>query len=388
MGLCLTCTESSGKQLALALQSKPWLLGRDTHIRQGSSTIPHWADDLVPRIGQLPPDTVSANFVDRLLRGAVNMGASRPRLLSALHLNDAPLRNPIGRVSRAVMINLFAAIERDFGDPAIGLRLARAARPVCFSDLGFVALLARTVGDMLQTTVDIQGYRQNVWRAHLDCSAKPARLVWELPNDDHGHLDASIEFSAASYVHFYRTCLPARIAPKIVRFRHRPRFAESLYAELLGCPVVFGANVTCLEFELSQLNLPLPDANPELQIMLQAKYAQPVVWFSEGRKHAGLSYLYIAGELNKSPLKLERLAASFGLTERTLRRKLVQEGHPFRDLLEQVRRDLCDLYRFEGRRSMTDVAELLGYSELSAFTRAHKGWYGVPPSVQLESRAV
>ena len=308
------------------------------------------------------------------------MGASRPRLLTALHLSDAPLRNPIGRVSRAVLINFFAAIQREFADPAIGLRLARAAQPGCFSDLGYVAMLARTVGDMLQATVDIQGFRQNVWTAHLDLGAKPASLTWKLPDDDHGHLDACIEFSAASYAHFYRTCLPAQLSPKIVRFRHRPRFAEALYTELLGCPVVFGAEYTALQFDNSQLNLPLPNANPDLQSMLQATYAQPVAWLLEGHKHAGLSYLYLASELNKSPLKLERLAASFGLTERTLRRKLVQEGFPFRDLLEQVRRDLCDLYRFEGRRSMSEIAELLGYSELSAFTRAHKGWHNMPPS--------
>ncbi len=350
----------------------------------GSIAIQHWADKLVPRIGGLKPDTVSANFVDRILRGAVNMGASRPRLLSALHLNDAPLRNPIGSVSRTVLINLFTAIEREYADPAIGIRLAMVARPSCFSDLGFVALLAPTVGEMLQTTVDIQSYRQNVWRAHLDRDAKPVRLVWALPKDDPGHLDACIEFSLASYANYYRSCLPARIAPKIARFRHQPRFAETLYAELFGCPVVFGADETCLEFEHSQLSLPLPNANRDLQMTIQAKYAQPMAWLANGHKHAGLSYLYLAGELNKSPLKLARLAASFGLTERTLRRKLVQEGYPFRDLLEHVRRDLCDLYKLEGRRSMSEVAELLGYSELSAFTRAHKNWYGVPPSGLIE----
>jgi AraC-like DNA-binding protein len=347
---------------------------------RGGRTIPHWADELTPRIGQLQPDTVSANFVDRLMRGAVNMGASRPRLLSALHLSDAPLRNPIGRVSRAVLINFFAAIEREFADPAIGLKLARAAKPSCFSDLGYAAMLSPTVGDMVQATVDIQRYRQNVWKAHLGLDAATATVVWNLPDDAYRQLDACLEFSVASYAHFYRTCLPARIAPKVVRFRHQPRFAEALYTDLLGCPVVFGAAQTCLEFDRSQLNLPLPQANPELQSMLQAKYAQPVAWLANGHKHAGLSYLYLASELNKSPLKLERLASSFGLTERTLRRKLVQEGYPFRDLLAQVRRDLCELYRFEGRRSMSEIAELLGYSELSAFTRAHKGWHNVPPS--------
>ena len=365
--------------MPLALWSLTWL--RSCHkAGEGAKAIPHWADELAPRVGQLQPDTVSANFVDRLLRGAVNMGASRPRLLSALRLSDAPLRNPIGSVSRAVLINLFVAIEREFSDPAIGLRLARAAKPRCFSDLGFVALLSPTVGDMMQRTVDIQRFRQNVWKVRFESDSKPARLVWELPDDDHGHLDACVEFSAASYAHFYQTCLPAQIAPKILRYRHQPRFSAALYGELIGCPVVFGAEETCLEFDRSQLNLALPNANSDLQSRLQEKYAQPVVWLSEGRKHAGLSYLYLSSELNKSPLKLERLAASFGLTERTLRRRLVQEGYPFRDLLQQVRRDLCDLYRFEGRRSMSEIAELLGYSELSAFTRAHKGWYNVPPS--------
>lgn len=365
--------------MPLALWFVAWLLSL-CKMGEGAKAIPHWTEELVPRIGPLQPDTVSANFVNRLLRGAVNMGASRPQLLFALNLNDAPLRNPIGRVSRAVLINFFAAIEREFAEPGIGLKLASAAKPGCFSDLGYGAMLAPTVGDMFQATVEIQGLRQNVWKVYLDLDAKPALLRWELPDDDHGHLDACVEFSAASYAHFYKNCLPARIAPKIVRFKHQPRFAEALYADLFGCPVVFGAYQTCLEIDHSQLNLSSPNANPDLQLMLQAKYAQPVAWLMDERRHLGLSYLYLATELNKSPLTLERLAASFGLTERTLRRKLVQEGYPFRDLLELVRCDMCDLYRFEGRRSMSEIAELLGYSELSAFTRAHKRWHNVPPS--------
>jgi AraC-like DNA-binding protein len=100
---------------------------------------------------------------------------------------------------------------------------------------------------------------------------------------------------------------------------------------------------------------------------------------TEGRKYTALSYLYLASELNKSSLTLERLAASFGMSERSLRRKLVEEGYPFRQLLEKVRRDLCDLYYMEGCRPMGEIAELLGYSELSAFSRAHKGWYGASP---------
>lgn len=336
----------------------------------------------MPRIGALERDTVGANFIDRLVRGAVNIGASRPRLLAAIHVQDAPLRNPIGRLSRQVMVSLFSAIEREFGDPAAGIRLANAARPGCFSDLGFIALFAANVGDMVGDTVNIQGFRQNVWNAVFDRQSNPARLTWHLPEDAGGQLDACVEFSVASYAHLYRYALPSKLQPLAIRFRHQPRFAVERYAALLECPVFFGAETSGIEFDHSQLSLPSPNANPELQRALLAVYNQPMVWLGKGQRHAAFAYLYLASELNKSPLKLERLAASFGLTERTLRRKLVEEGFPFRDLLEKVRRDMCDLYRLEACRSMSEVAELLGYAELSAFSRAHKRWYGQAPSLR------
>ena len=362
-----------------------WLQSNMQDEDQVHIATPHWADQMVPSIGRLKPDTVSANFIDRVLRGAVQMGASRPKLLAAIHLQNASLRNPIGRASRTVLINLFAAMERDFGDPAIGMRIAAAAKPACFSDLGYVAFFAPTVAEMLKTTLDIQGHRQNIWTANLDLKPNPARLTWTLPDDNPDYLHACLEFSVASYAHLYRSALPTRMAPQLLRLGHQPRFDVALYEELVGCPVIFGAEQTSLEFSRSQFALSLPTANPELQQRVQANYAKAVDWLVAGRKYSALCYLYLASELNKSPLKLERVAASFGLSERTLRRKLVEEGLPFRKLLENVRRDLSDLYRLEGRRTISEIAELLGYSELSAFTRAHNNWHGVPPRQALHS---
>jgi AraC-like DNA-binding protein len=74
------------------------------------------------------------------------------------------------------------------------------------------------------------------------------------------------------------------------------------------------------------------------------------------------------------------MAASFGMSERTLRRKLVAEGMSFRDVLHLVRKDMCKLYLMEDTRSLGEIALLLGYSDLSAFTRAYKNWTGTPPS--------
>jgi AraC-like DNA-binding protein len=362
-------------------------LNRSEFKGLGEMAIRHWAQELAPRVGVLEKDTVSANFIDRLIRGAINMGASRPRLLSAIHVGDASLRNPVGRVARLVLVHLFEAIERELGDRSAGMQLASAARPQCFSDLGYIALFAPTVGDMVATTIDIQHFRQNVWETRFDRETDPARIVWTLPADNIHNLDAAIEFSLASYAHLYRHSLPSGLAPVATQFRHQPRFDGAHYERLLGCPVTFGAEQTAILFDANMLKIASPLANSVLQQHLLAVYQQPVAWLAEGRQHSALSYLYLASELNKSPLTLDRVAASFGLTERTLRRKLVQEEFPFRDLLEKVRRDLCAIYALEARRNLGEVAELLGYAELSAFTRAYRRWHGKPPSAQWKSGA-
>jgi AraC-like DNA-binding protein len=349
-------------------------------IWSGRGVIRHWAEQLVPIIGGLEPETVGANFVDRLVRAAVSAGARRPQILAALGFTNAELRNPVGRLPGTALVDLFSVIEREFADPAAPLKLAGGARPGCFSDLGYVAMFAPTIGEMISATVNIQLFRQNVWHTQFDHQSRPVRLNWHFPNACAATYSQVIEFSVASYVHLYRNSIPARPTPVAIHFQHAPRFAIEQISELLGCPVSFGAASTFIEFDPDQLNIPSPNANPVLQKEVLARYTQAIKWLREGRKHSAFGYLYLASELNKSTLRLDRLAASSGISERTLRRRLVEEGHPFRELLEKVRRDMYDLYRMENRRSMSQIAELLGYAELSAFTRAHKQWYGKPPT--------
>ncbi|MGL5840179.1 MAG: AraC family transcriptional regulator ligand-binding domain-containing protein [Sphingorhabdus sp.] len=336
---------------------------------------------MLPQIGGLEPDTVSANFIDRIIRSAVGRGASRLRILTALHLTNPTLRNPIGRLSYRVMIDLFAVLEREFNDSSIALQLGIAAKPSSFSDLGYYTSFSSTIETLLRSNVELQVLRQCVWRVDLNTNDDTASLHWKLFHADFSYFEASLEFAVAAYVRLIRDSSTSGTGSVIVGFQHRPRFPISHYTALLGCKVQFGIPQTRIEFSRNLLPQPLPDANPALQTEVLKRYRQAMIWLERGEEHSAFCYLYLASELNKSPLKLDRIATSFGLTERTLRRRLVNEGRPFRELLDHVRQDMCDLYRMENRRSMTDIAELLGYAELSAFTRAHKRWYGHPPSL-------
>jgi AraC-like DNA-binding protein len=72
-------------------------------------------------------------------------------------------------------------------------------------------------------------------------------------------------------------------------------------------------------------------------------------------------------------------AAAMGLTVRTLQRMLDTEQTSFSALLNSARMQLAVQYLSNRRMRITDVAEMLGYSSIGAFTRWHSSAFGIAP---------
>lgn len=73
------------------------------------------------------------------------------------------------------------------------------------------------------------------------------------------------------------------------------------------------------------------------------------------------------------------LAHSLGLSPATLRRRLTSEGHSYRALVDNVRRELAEELLQQSDFSITEVAERLGFTEYSSFYRAFRHWTGCSP---------
>jgi AraC-like DNA-binding protein len=76
---------------------------------------------------------------------------------------------------------------------------------------------------------------------------------------------------------------------------------------------------------------------------------------------------------------VEDVARSLGMSERTLARKLSDEGLNFAEILQQLRRDLAVRYLDDRKLHVSKIAWLLGFHEVSAFTHAFKRWTGKTP---------
>ena len=87
----------------------------------------------------------------------------------------------------------------------------------------------------------------------------------------------------------------------------------------------------------------------------------------------------IVERLPDGPPGQQQIASALHMSNRTLQRKLREEGTSFKDLLQDTRMQLARKYLLSPGRSVVETAYLLGFSEPSTFSRAFKRWTGVAP---------
>jgi AraC-like DNA-binding protein len=90
----------------------------------------------------------------------------------------------------------------------------------------------------------------------------------------------------------------------------------------------------------------------------------------------------IAVLLPHGEMHFDAVAAELGMSGRTLARRLASEGHSFSKILDGLRSALARRYLAESEMSISEIAWLLGYSEVANFTHAFHRWTGTNPRTE------
>ncbi|MBA0125256.1 AraC family transcriptional regulator [Haloechinothrix sp. YIM 98757] len=151
------------------------------------------------------------------------------------------------------------------------------------------------------------------------------------------------------------------------------------YREAFGVTPGFGAPANTATFDRVYLDRPLPQANEHTMAICQAQCRELV---TRKRARSGTaqevrSRLARPGGLG---MGIDEIARELGMSQRTLRRRLDEEGTGYRALLDEVREALAEEMLGTGALSVSDVAIRLGYAESTSFVYAFKRWKGVTPA--------
>jgi len=303
----------------------------------------------------------------------------------ATDLTPQMLADGDARISAAQFCVAWAEALRLTGNRTLPLAIAGATPPGAFGIVEYVCRSAPTLGDALRQWVRYLNLLDDAVTVGLVVEGERALLRVE--RESEAPAPASHELCWALVARHARelTTRPFRVIA--VELAHRAPADVAPYRAWFDAPVVFDAATTQLVLPASALDAALVSSDPALLAILTraadelAKQTPTDPLLTAQVKRA------LGEALRSDDAGVDAIAQRLGLTGRSLQRRLEDEGTTFKQVREDVRRELAQRYLHDGL-AIAEISFLLGFSEPSAFFRAFKRWTGQTPLEARASRAV
>ena len=168
------------------------------------------------------------------------------------------------------------------------------------------------------------------------------------------------------------------LRPLRAEFVHQPLAPLSRYRQFFGCEVLFNQEFDRLVFDPSVLQRPL--LPPDGQLLAQVDdYVRDLLSRCEENLELQVRTL-VSQTLGLQQHSLAHIAALLGLHPRTLQRRLLAENLQFKALVQDVKMKTASWYLSASSLEITQLADMLGYAETAAFSKAFRLSQGLSPS--------
>jgi len=306
-------------------------------------------------------------------------GIETDTLLRKAGLTRAQIDNPDARITVESQIKFLNLAAKALGDEWLGFHLAQAVDLRELGLLYYVMASSDLLSDALQRCARYSGIINEgarvSYRAEMQISMRFSYVGVARYPDRH-----QIEFFMTVLIRTCRQLTGQELRPRRVTLTHLRTDEFKEIEEYFGCSVLFGDLVDEIAFSGLAARAQLSSADPYLNALL-LKYCDE----ARAARATKPSALRLSAENAIAPLLPHRkvtapdAARSLGMSQRTFARRLKSEGLSFAGILHELRYDLARTYLRETSSSISTIAWLLGYQEVSSFTHAFKRWSGQTP---------
>lgn len=281
-----------------------------------------------------------------------------------------------GRIALKDFTKILHRIELEMNEPTLAIEIGRHITAAHFGVLGYLILACANLAEALTLLNRYARLLNDHFVMTTDFKDDTVIMCWDFPNDD----DLLFyEMGLAAMMQFTNNLIGTNAAPIEVHLRSpRPDNIE-YYEQFYGCPVHFDQKDMFIKLPISLLATPVKQPDRILLDLLSKQADQALAELPKDGEWAQKVRQEIVRLCHEDAPTLAKVASNLFVTPRTLQRHLADEGLRFQPLLDETRLHLAEQYLNEGRLQLTDIAELLGYSDQSALTRAFKRWTGNTP---------
>lgn len=312
---------------------------------------------------------------------AAELGANPAALLRQGGLSKSMLADPEAMLPAIAVVDLLELAARDTGCVTFGLRMAERRS---LSDLGRVSLLIAHQPTLRNALSILSQYRNRINSTlilHIEENEECAILREEFSLPTPRAARQATDLALGVIAGLCRSLNSPGWQPEQVCFGYDAPAPHELvvYKRIFGCDVEFGSELNGLVLKSSDLDQRNPQSDPAL-----AQHAQRLIESVMDTNEKTLAEEVEEAIIILMPAgraTINACAQAMGYNQRTLQRHLDEADESFTAILNRVRAGQVERYFANRRLRLTDVAELLGYSSLGAFSRWYFQSFQESPSV-------
>ncbi|HEV2570408.1 MAG TPA: AraC family transcriptional regulator ligand-binding domain-containing protein [Beijerinckiaceae bacterium] len=273
---------------------------------------------------------------------------------------------------------LMQALADLSGDTALGIRMVQAVDTAVHPPSSLAAFYARDYRDGLTRLARFKRLctpeQLQIVEANGDCT-----ISAEWPFATEAEPAISVDITFATLVELGRRATGRAIVPRRLELA-RPGLVSTTHTEYFGCSIRTSAQQDKLVLDCADLNRPFPGHNAEMLEILTPALSAALGELEAQSSVAEQVKIVLKRSLASGQPSLSDVAKQLGMSDRTLQRRITEEGSTFRDLLSDARRDLGRHLLSDPVTDIDEIACLLGYQDTTSFYRAFREWEGIPPN--------
>jgi AraC-like DNA-binding protein len=322
---------------------------------------------------------ISAAVTTGLMDVVASAGADPAELLLRLKLDGSIFSQAEDFIACSDFARLLEEAALITSDDAFGLHFGARGNPKNIGPLAYAVLNAPTIA----AAIEIAGRYFHVHNEAVNMSVTTThQLVYLRYVHSNVGLDKPRQFneySMAMALNVMRMMVGSHWSPREVQFAHDVPLNVSEHLAVFGAPALFSRPTNAMVMEREFFDRTVPAADPRL-FEIMRRYLDDVL-VKIPREDGPLSSIRkaIAEIMREGSPNLGRVAKKLAVSPRTLQRQLEHYGLGFKNLVNDTRRRFALDYLKDPNNTLTQIAFLLGYSEVSAFNRSFKRWTGKTP---------
>ncbi len=307
-----------------------------------------------------------------------SLGLEPARLVREAGLDPAGLSMQDRWVPASAVTELLERSAAESGRDDFGLLLAERRR---LSNLGPLSLVIREEPDV-RSAIELMVRHQHTYNEslHIRLSERNgiASVRLHLDTGERRSTRQATELAMGAMQGILRGFLGVSWQPAEVTFAHSAPDDRATHLRLFGPHLKFDHDFTGMTLYTTDLDTPNPISDPLLRPYTQ-QLLDSVDTTHETAVRDRVQEL-VELLLPTGRCSADQVARSLGVDRRTVHRRLADEGHTYSEILDSTRVDLARRVVGSQGRSLTEIADMLGFSSPASFTRWFRSHHGCSPS--------